>query len=46
MRALKPLRDVTISIDGHHLVAQTPAAGDAAEILAKLRSGAGHYYES
>ncbi len=36
------LRDVVISIDGHQLTAETPAAGEGAEILAKLRSAAGH----
>ncbi len=42
VRALRPLRDVVISIDGHQLTAETPAAGEGAEILAKLRSAAGH----
>lgn len=36
VRALRPLRDVTISIDGHELTAPTPPAGEAAEILAIL----------
>ncbi|WP_346728343.1 IS1634 family transposase [Microbacterium lacticum] len=36
VRALRPLRDVTISIDGHELTAPTPPQGEAAEILAKL----------
>ena len=42
VRALRPLRDVTISIDGHELTATTPAQGDAAEILAALHAAAGH----
>lgn len=42
VHALKPLRDVVISIDGHPLTAQTPAVGEAAEILTKLRSVVGH----
>jgi len=42
IRALRPLRDVTISVDGHEFVATTPPAGDAAEILALLRPDAGH----
>ena len=36
VRALRPLRDVTISIDGHDLTAPTPPQGEAAEILATL----------
>ncbi|MFV0319232.1 MAG: IS1634 family transposase [Microbacterium sp.] len=36
VRALRPLRDVTISIDGHELTAPTPPQGEAAEILAKI----------
>ncbi len=42
VRALKPLRDVVITIDGHQITAQTPAAGEAAAILTKLGSAAGH----
>jgi hypothetical protein len=34
VRALKPLRDVTVQISGKQLVATTPPAGEAAEILA------------
>nr|WP_241249539.1 IS1634 family transposase [Agrococcus sp. KRD186] len=37
VRALRPLRDVTISIDGHQLTATSPAEGEAAEILATLQ---------
>lgn len=36
VQALRPLRDVTISIDGHELTAPTPPTGEAAEILATL----------
>ncbi len=36
IRALRPLRDVTISIDGHELTAPTPPTGEAAEILDTL----------
>ena len=36
VRALRPLRDVTISIDGHELTAPTPPTGEAAQILATL----------
>ncbi|MDM4764335.1 hypothetical protein QT381_15125, partial [Galbitalea sp. SE-J8] len=42
VRTLRPLRDVTISIDGHQLTATTPAEGDAAKILATLHPTAGH----
>lgn len=35
--ALRPLRDVTISIDGHHLTAPTPPEGQAADILTALQ---------
>lgn len=41
-RALRPLRDVTISVDGHQFTATTPPAGEAAEILAALQPDAGH----
>jgi transposase len=37
IRALRPLRDVTISIDGHHLTAPTPPEGQAADILTALQ---------
>ncbi len=42
VRALRPLRDVTISIDRHQLTAATPPEGEAADILEKLRRDAGH----
>nr|WP_206694433.1 IS1634 family transposase [Microbacterium lacticum] len=42
IRALRPLRDVTITVDGHQFTATTPPAGEAADILAALQSAAGH----
>lgn len=42
VRALRPLRDVTITIDGHELTATTPPTGEAADIIAALRPGVGH----
>ncbi|QTV79991.1 hypothetical protein [Microbacterium sp. NIBRBAC000506063] len=42
VRALRPLRDVTISIDGHRLTATTPPAGEAADIIAALQPSVGH----
>lgn len=38
VRALRPLRDVTISIGGHQLTAATPPEGEAADILAKIHA--------
>jgi hypothetical protein len=38
VRALSPLRDVVISIDGHELTATTTPVGEAAEILAALQT--------
>lgn len=37
VRALRPLRDVTISINGHQFTATTPPEGEAADILAALQ---------
>lgn len=37
VHALRPLRDVTISIDGHQLTAPTPPEDEAADILATLQ---------
>jgi hypothetical protein len=42
IHALRPLRDVVISIDGHHFTATTPPTGEAAEIMASLPLTAGH----
>lgn len=42
VRALRPLRDVDISIDGHTFTAATPPEGEAADILTALESTAGH----
>ncbi|HZK05125.1 MAG TPA: MIT C-terminal domain-containing protein [Actinomycetaceae bacterium] len=36
VRALRPLRDVTVNIAGHEITATTPAEGDAAAILDSL----------
>ena len=36
VRALRPLRDVRISVGGHQLTATTPPAGEAANVLAAL----------
>lgn len=38
VRALRPLRDVTINIGGHELTAKTPPEGEAADILDQLSS--------
>lgn len=37
VRELRPLRDVTIHVNGQQLTATTPATGEAAEILAALQ---------
>jgi hypothetical protein len=42
VRALRPLRDVTINVDGHQFTATTPPEGEAADILTSLDSTAGH----
>lgn len=42
VQGLRPLRDVTISIDGHQITATTPPAGQAADILAALHPAALH----
>lgn len=42
IRALRPLRDVVINVQGHHVTATTPPDGEAAEILSRLRPPAGH----
>lgn len=42
VNALRPLRDIVISIDGRHFTATTPPTGEAAEILASLPPTAGH----
>ncbi|WDH79005.1 hypothetical protein PTQ19_00760 [Microbacterium esteraromaticum] len=39
VRALRPLRDVTIIVQGHPITATTPPEGDAATILNALKSG-------
>ena len=42
VRALRPLRDVVISVQGQQITATTPAEGEAAEILTALRPRVGH----
>lgn len=42
IRALRPLRDVMIQVQGQQITATTPPEGDAAEILTALNPGAGH----
>lgn len=42
IRALRPLRDVVISVQGQQITAATPPESEAAEILTALRSTAGH----
>lgn len=37
VRALRPLRDVTINVSGHELTATTPPEGEAADILTALQ---------
>ena len=38
IRALKPLQDVTINIDGHHLTATDPLTPEAEDILTALNT--------
>ena len=42
VRALRPLRDVDISIDGHQFTATTPPEGEALDILTALHATEGH----
>jgi hypothetical protein len=42
IRALRPLRDVVISVQGQQITTATPPASEAAEIPTALRSTAGH----
>ena len=42
VRALRPLRDVVISVQGKQITATTPPAGEAADILSKLNTQTGH----
>lgn len=42
VRALKPLRDVDVSVAGQTLTATTPPGPEAADVLERLRSHAGH----
>ena len=42
IRALKPLQDVTIDLNGHHLTAADPLTPEAEEILTALNIPTGH----
>ena len=42
IRALKPLQDVTINLNGHHLTAADPLTPEAEGILAALNIPTGH----
>lgn len=42
VRALRPVRDVVVAVQGQHVTAVTPPVGEAADILAALKASAGH----
>jgi len=42
IRALKPLQDVTINLNGHHLTAADPLIPQAEDILTALNIPTGH----
>ena len=42
IRTLKPLQDVTINLNGHHLTAADPLTPEAEEILTALSIPTGH----
>ena len=42
IRALKPLQDVTINLNGHHLTAADPLTPEAEKILTALNIPTGH----
>ena len=42
IRALKPLQEVTINLNGHHLTAADPLTPEAEEILTALSIPTGH----
>ena len=42
IRALKPLQDVTINLNGHHLTAADPLTPEAEKILTALNTPTGH----
>ena len=42
IHALKPLQDVTINLNGHHLTAADPLTPEAEEILTSLNITTGH----
>ena len=42
IRALKPLQEITINLNGHHLTATDPLTPEAEEILTALSIPTGH----
>ena len=42
IRALKPLQEITINLNGHHLTAADPLTPEAEEILTALNIPTGH----
>ena len=42
IRTLKPLQDVTINLNGHHLTAADPLTPEAEKILTALNTPTGH----
>ena len=42
IRALKPLQEITINLNGHHLTAADPLTPEAEEILTALSIPTGH----
>ena len=42
IRALKPLQEITINLNGHHLTAADPLTPEAEEILTTLSIPTGH----
>ena len=42
IRILKPLQDVTINLNGHHLAAADPLTPEAEDILTALNTPTGH----
>ena len=42
IRALKPLQEITINLNGHHLTAADPQTPEAEEILTALSIPTGH----
>ena len=42
IRALKPLRDIVVNLNGHEITATTPPAPEAQDILDSLKQRTGH----